>query len=147
MCSLLDGYVSHIREILKIKDFTEEDYKEIGLNFAKVAKEHNMSIQTCFEDINLVEYGFRKKDCLDLNLAYKLTGKTNFKKWKARKENKCNCVEMVDIGYYNSCRHFCKYCYANYDVKKVGENFKNHNPSSSLLIGELKSDDIIKIRS
>lgn len=45
-----------------------------------------MTVQTCFEDINLVEYGFKKADCLSHELAYKLTGKTNFKSWKARKE-------------------------------------------------------------
>ena len=53
---------------------------------------------------------------------------------------------MVDIGVYNSCKHFCKYCYANYDENKVSDNYNKHNPKSSLLIGELSDDDIIKIR-
>ena len=125
---------------------TSNDYQAIGINFSRSAKENGMTVQTCFEDINLVEYGFIKRDCLDFNLAYRLTGKTNFKKWKARSGNKCNCVEMVDIGAYNSCRHFCRYCYANYDSKKVNKNYKDHNTNSSLLIGTLNDDDIIKIR-
>ena len=102
-----------------------------------------MVVQTCFEDRNLTEYGFKKGECLSHELAYKLTGKT-YKSWKARKERKCECVEMVDIGCYNSCKHFCKYCYANYDEKMVNENFKNHDVNSSLLCGNLKKDDIIK---
>ena len=75
-------------------------------------------------------------------LAYQLTGK-KFKKWTSRK---CNCVELVDIGYYNSCSHFCKYCYANFDEKKVRQNHIFHKEESSLLIGELKDTDVIKIR-
>ena len=102
-----------------------------------------MTVQTCFEEENLVKYGFIKRDCIDMNLAFKLTGKTSFKKWKARG---CNCVEMVDIGVYNCCKHFCKYCYANYDEKMVINNYKKHNSSSSLLIGNIEKEDIIKIR-
>lgn len=160
MCRLLNGYVKQIiisfiddyknvrknNNILNIKKFTDNHYKEIGISFSKSANKYNMTVQTCFEDKNLVEYGFIKKDCLSHELAFKLTGKTNFKSWKARKEKKCNCVEMVDIGVYNSCRHFCKYCYANYDEVKVIDNYKNHDENSSLLIGHIKDDDIIKIR-
>ena len=160
MCSLLDGYVKQIivsfiddyknvrenKNVLKYRKFTENDYKEIGINFSKSSSEHNMTVQTCFEERNLSEYGFKIGECMSHELAYKLTGKT-YKKWTARKGNNCNCVQMVDIGVYNSCKHFCKYCYANYDEKKVNTNFKNHNPNSSLLIGELASDDIIKVRT
>lgn len=157
MCKLLNGYVKHIiisfidnyknvknnANILNIKELSSNDYKEIGLNFSQIALENGMTVQTCCEDHNLVEYGFIKRDCIDFNLAYKLTRKTNLKKWK---ERDCNCVEMVDIGVYNSCKHFCKYCYANYDERQVINNYKCHNPNSSLLIGNLKDDDIIKVR-
>ncbi len=160
MCKLLKGYVKHIiisfldeyknvknnKNILKYKEFTSEDYKTIGINFSKSAKECNMTVQTCFEDNNLVEYGFIKEDCISHTLAFKLTGKTNFKSWSARGKKKCSCVELVDVGEYNSCKHFCKYCYANYDEEKVNNNMKLHNPNSSLLIGELNDDDIIKER-
>ena len=123
----------------------DDDYKEIGLNFSKIALENNITVQTCFEKENLVEYGFLRGECISHELAFKLTGKT-YKSWSARKEKLCNCVEMVDIGVYNSCSHFCCYCYANFDEKLVKSNMSNHNPNSSLLIGELESDDIIKER-
>lgn len=156
LCMLLNGYVETIivsfldeyknvlknKNVLQYRKFTEEDYKIIGKNFSKIAKLNNMKVQTCFEDRNLTEYGFTKGECLSHELAYRLTGK-KYKSWKARK---CNCVEMVDIGVYNSCKHFCKYCYANYDEKIVNNNFKNHDVNSSLLIGNVKKDDIIKTR-
>ena len=53
---------------------------------------------------------------------------------------------MVDVGVYNSCSHFCKYCYANFDETSVRENYKLHDKTSSLLIGKLEKDDVIKIR-
>lgn len=160
LCSLLKGYVKtiivsfidnyqNVRKnlpYLKYRSFTEEDYKLIGENFSKIAKNNNMVVQTCFEERNLTEYGFTKGECMSKELAFKLTGKT-YKKWQARKGNACNCVDLVDIGVYNSCNHLCKYCYANYDESKVKVNIKNHDVNSSLLIGQLKQSDIIKERN
>ena len=160
MCSLLEGYTSHIivsfiddyknvrknKNILNYRELNDDDYKEIGESFSESAKKHNMTVQTCFEKKDLVEYGFIKGECLSHTLAFKLTGKTNFKTSKLRGNGYCNCVETVDIGVYNSCKHFCKYCYANYDEKEVNKNYSKHNPNSSLLVGELEYDDIIKER-
>ena len=101
-----------------------------------------MTVQTCYEEETLTEYGFIKGECLSHQLAYKLTGKS-FPSWKARN---CSCVQMVDIGEYNTCNHLCKYCYANFNEKDIANNIKKHNPNSSLLIGELEPDDIIKER-
>ena len=157
MCKLLSGYVKHIiisfiddyknvrnnKKFLKYKDLTFDDYEKIGINFNISARNNEMTVQTCCEDNDLSQYGFIKNECMSFNYAYKLTGKTDYKKWK---ERDCNCVSMVDIGVYNSCRHFCKYCYANYDEKIVNSSYSLHNPNSSLLIGELSSDDVIKKR-
>ena len=159
ICNLLDGYVNKILisfiddyknvrknyKYLKYKEFTEDDYKRIGLEFSRSVREHGMVVHTCAEDRNLVEYGFIKDECMSRELAFKLTGKV-YKKWNARKKVPCQCIEMVDIGVYNSCKHFCKYCYANYNERMVYDNYSKHNPKSSLLIGEIEEDDIIKIR-
>ena len=158
MCELLDGYVKNIivsfiddyknvrknMNVLRFKNLKGEDYKQIGTNFSKSAINHGMSVQTCAEKRDLTEYGFIKRDCLNKDLARKLTGKS-FKKWQGRK-GKCNCVEMADIGAYNTCLHLCKYCYANYDEDSIKDNVKNHDFNSSLLFGKIENDDIIKIR-
>lgn len=159
LCKNLNGYVNKIivsfmdeyknvrinKDILKYRTFTREDYKKIGEAFSKSAMDNGMSVQTCFEDEDLTEYGFVKGECLSHELAYILTGK-KFKSSNVRKEKKCECVQMVDIGDYNSCMHMCKYCYANYDEKAVSSNFKMHDDNSSLLIGSVQSDDVIKVR-
>ena len=156
LCEKLNGYVKHIivsfvddyknvrnnMSVLKLHKIDDAVLKKIGENFSKIALDNGMTVQTCYEKNNLSEYGFVSGACVSKEMAYTLTGK-KFPKWKARN---CGCVEMVDIGVYNTCKHFCKYCYANYDERKVIENFKNHDDNSSLLIGYLKDDDEIKIR-
>ena len=156
LCEKLNGHVEHIivsfvddyknvrnnMRVLKLKKIDDSVYKIIGENFSRIAKENGMSVQTCYEKNDLSEYGFIIDSCVSKELAFSLTGK-KFPKWKARN---CGCVEMVDIGVYNTCRHFCKYCYANYDEKKVIENVKKHDDNSSLLIGYLEEDDVIKVR-
>ncbi len=104
------------KNIIKYKEFNDCDYQSIRINFSRIAKKYGMTVGTCFEKYNLIEYGFIKHECLSHELAFELTGK-KYKRWNARREKLCNCVEMVDIGVYNSCKHFCKYCYANYDEK------------------------------
>lgn len=159
LCKNLNGYVNKIivsfmdeyknvrsnKNILKYRAFTREDYKKIGEAFSKSAYDNGMSVQTCFEDEDLTEYGFVKGECLSHELAYILTGK-KFKSSNVRKEKKCECVQMVDIGDYNSCMHMCKYCYANYDEKAVSSNFERYDDNSSLLIGSIQRDDVIKVR-
>ena len=156
LCTKLGGYIKHIivsfvddyknvrnnMSVLKLHKNDESIYKNIGKNFSRIARENGMTVQTCYEKNDLSEYGFISNPCVSKELALSLTGK-KFPKWKARN---CGCVEMVDIGVYNTCKHYCKYCYANYDEKKVIENVKNHDDNSSLLIGYLENDDEIKIR-
>ena len=156
LCEKLNGYVKHVIvsfvdnyknvrnniSILKLNKIDDDIYKKIGENFSKIALDNGMTVQTCYEKNDLSEYGFISNPCVSKELALSLTGKKFFK-WKARN---CGCVEMVDIGVYNTCKHFCKYCYANFDENKVLKNIKKHDDTSSLLIGYLKNDDVIKVR-
>ena len=131
--------------LLRARIFTEEDYRRIGEGFSSLAAKAGMVVQTCYEERNLFEYGFYPGECLSAAKALSLTGK-KYPAQTARKGGGCRCVRMCDIGDYNCCPHGCKYCYANFDESKVRENMMSHDPNSSLLLGHVQDDDIIKVR-
>lgn len=156
LCSLLDGSVKHIiisfvdmyknveknMSVLKLKEIANEDLEFLCKSFSKIASMHGIRLQSCYEQDRLILYGISNEPCLSKEFAYQLTGK-KYPKWQARN---CHCVSMADIGEYNTCHHLCKYCYANYDEKKVQKNIFKHDVNSSLLIGHLKENDEIKVR-
>lgn len=46
----------------------------------------------------------------------------------------CGCIASKDIGAYDTCAHFCAYCYANRSRKSVLANLDRHDPSSPFLV-------------
>ena len=148
LCTMLKGYVSKM-----IVSFVD-DYKNVRnnhLDYHEPSNEEYLKLKEAFEknDIKVVscmenkyQIGDEKDCCIGIKYAFERTGKL-FKEWKARD---CHCVNMVDVGAYNSCLHGCKYCYANFDSKQIVSNYKMHDVNSSLLIGHLNLDDQVKIR-
>lgn len=148
LCTMLKGYVSKI-----IVSFVD-DYKNVRnnhldyhepsneeyLKLKEAFEKNDMKIVSCME--NKYHIGDEKDCCISIKYVFERTGKL-FKEWKARD---CHCVNMVDVGAYNSCLHGCKYCYANFDSKQIVSNYKMHDVNSSLLIGHLNLDDQVKIR-
>ena len=63
------------------------------------------------------------------------------KKKGARAE--CACYLSCDIGAYNTCKHLCKYCYANAEPSVVLAQSRRHDPKSPFLIGSYKKGDVI----
>ncbi len=157
ICSELEGYTETIiisfldeyknvrenKDELKYRPLKANDYEEIGLAFSQSASNHGMTVQTCAETETLFEYGFIQRDCVTEDLVYKYAKVTVGKKWESRK-GKCSCVKMYDIGEYNSCKHLCKYCYANFDEKSIKSNVEKHDKDSPMLIGHVKEDDEIR---
>lgn len=92
----------------------------------------NISLATCAEEIDLDKYGIEHNRCIDgayLNYG-ELPEKTLFgdeskvplkpMMLKDKGQRKaCGCMISKDIGMYNTCPHFCVYCYANTSRKAV----------------------------
>lgn len=137
--SFLDLYTKTKKNTkgLNIIPFTLDTIYEVAYRLSLIAKKYNISIETCSEGYNLQKFGIKKGKCIDDRLVSQIIGyKVNVKKDETQREV-CGCVKSIDIGQYNTCKHHCLYCYANYSYSQVEGNCKKHNPNNPLLVGEV----------
>lgn len=120
--------------------------EKIAKEFSLISSKYGIKIETCAENYNLEQYGISSGKCIDDKLISEILNcNLNVKKDRDQREI-CGCVKSIDIGQYNTCKHHCLYCYANFNYKQVEERCLKHNPQSSLLIGELNVDSKISIK-
>ncbi len=132
---------------LNIQSETVEMQHEIMQRFSEIAKEYGFTIDTCAEKINLDNLNIPHACCIDKD-RFERIGKCKLRLGKDPNQRaECGCVASIDIGTYNTCKHGCLYCYANYSQNTVNRNSIAHNPSSPLLFGEVGEDDVIKERA
>ena len=156
MAKSLEGYtdtvvVSFLDIFEKVAQNFPESYRpsldiqtKIIKELVSIAHSYHMILKTCGEGDVFKELGVNTEGCLTLD-CYERAWNVKLKAPKrtpARPE--CNCYLHGDIGAYDTCSHFCRYCYANTNQAAVRQNCLLHDPNSSLLIGKLSKTAIIK---
>ena len=139
--SFLDMDYNNTKAIQRIgiRDGSVAEKNEIAAFMAESASRHGMSLETCAEEIDLDSCGIQHGRCIDADLIERISGRRLKDKGKEKDKNQrllCGCVASIDIGMYNTCRHGCAYCYANYSPNAITGNCEKHNPQSPLLVGE-----------
>ncbi|MGN1382819.1 MAG: DUF1848 domain-containing protein [Eubacterium sp.] len=141
--SFIDLYPKVRRNFPQAREVMQKQRLTLGKAIVEIAASHGMTVKTCAEGDELAPYGADCSGCMQICDYEKAIGKPLHapKRKGARKE--CACYLSCDIGAYNSCRHFCRYCYANADVSRVLENSRLHDPESPFLIGGCRDGDIV----
>lgn len=126
-----------------------------------VSEGWNIRLATCAEEMDLAKYSIEHNRCIDGELMERVFGKdkelvyylhtgkspepdlfggippipANRKDLKDKGQRKaCGCMVSKDIGMYDTCRHFCVYCYANTSRECVKKNASMHSDESESLI-------------
>ena len=142
--SFIDLYEKTKRNFPEAQEVSKEDQCFLTEWFVKIASRYGMSIKTCHENESLARYGADVSGCLSTQTLEKAIGETLQPGTINYARQGCKCLLGNDIGAYNTCLHFCRYCYANYDKQLVLQNAKQHDPDSPLLIGNIEEGDEIR---
>jgi hypothetical protein len=146
--SFLDVYKKCERNMktLMYRTLTDEETLILASEISKIATEHGIILETCAEEIDLTSIGINKGKCIDDELISKISNKNLIIGKDKNQREICGCVASIDIGAYNTCKHNCIYCYANYDLNTVLKNSNEHDNHSALLCGSLLGDEKINER-
>ena len=141
--SFIDLYPKVRRNFPEALEVTKEQRLTLGKAIIDIASSRGMTVKPCAEGDELAVYGAECSGCMRISDYERAIGKRlNAPKRKGARAE-CACYLSCDIGAYDSCRHLCRYCYANAEPAKVLAHSRLHDPKSPFLIGGYREGDRI----
>lgn len=116
-----------------VREVTEAEMLELGGRLAETAKNYGLAVNACCEE-DLSSCGIGQAHCIDRTIVEELCGHGVMTKPDRNQRHGCGCIQSVDIGAYNTCRHGCVYCYANYSEASVERNVRRHDVDGMFLV-------------
>lgn len=139
--SFIDLYPKVRRNFPEAKKVDKEQRLRLGKAFVEIASAHGMTVKPCAEGDELAVFGADCSGCMKISDYEKTIGKKLDAPKKKGARAECVCYLACDIGAYNTCKHLCRYCYANTETEKVLAMSSLHDPESPFLIGGFQEGD------
>ena len=141
--SFIDLYPKVRRNFPEAREVPGTQRLALGKAVIEMARARGMTVKPCAEGDDLAAYGADCGGCMRVSDYERAIGKRlNAPKRKGARA-KCACYLACDIGAYNTCRHLCRYCYANAEPGIVLAQSRLHDPESPFLIGNYADGDRI----
>ena len=141
--SFIDLYPKVRRNFPQVREVAKGQRLTLGKEIIRIASSHGMAVKPCAEGDELARYGADCGGCMRISDYEKAIGKRlQAPKIKAARAD-CACYLSCDIGAYDTCRHLCRYCYANAEPARVLAQSRRHDPQSPFLIGDYLDGDRI----
>ena len=141
--SFIDLYPKVRRNFPEAREVPREMRIELGKKLIEIASSRGMTVKPCAEGDELAAYGADCSGCMQIRDYEKaIQNRLNVPKIKGARAE-CACYLSCDIGAYNTCKHLCRYCYANAEPSIVLSQSRLHDPKAPFLIGTYRDDDII----
>lgn len=146
---------------INYQEFTSQTMIEFAKGLYELNKNWGYALGTCAEEKDLEQFGIEHNRCIDGELMKRIFAKdedfvyyltygkfpekgTLFPAEPPKKEANmkdkgqrkiCGCMISKDIGMYNTCPHFCVYCYANTSKETVEKTRKLYSETNESIIG------------
>ena len=141
--SFIDLYPKVRKNFPEAKEVAKDQRLRMGKQIIEIATAHGMTVKPCAEGDELAQFGANCGGCMTIADYEKAIGQKLIVPKKKGARAECSCYLTCDIGAYNTCKHLCRYCYANAESETVLKLSSQHDPTSPFLIGDYQPDDII----